>query len=79
MDLLFVSDTILIVVGDVADPFLEQEICYYCPIFWLFNFAKPNRLNYKRKIQLYEKSHYLFLHEKFRINDWSQFKDDAIT
>ncbi len=41
IDLMFVSDKNTIVASGVADPFLNQEQRYHCPIFALFKFKKP--------------------------------------
>ena len=54
---------------EVGDPFLNQEVCYHCPIFGVLNFTKPKRKSYLR---------HNLLREKASTTNWERIYDQDV-
>ncbi len=76
---MFVSDKNTVVASGVADPFLNQEQRYHCPIFALFKFKKPKIKTFTRTIWLYEQGNYDELRQKVIETDWTTCFDEDIS
>ena len=62
--LLLVSNKDRIIVSGVGDPFLRQDIRYYCPVFGVFNFSKPKIKCFKRRVWQYDRGDYDLLKKR---------------
>ena len=54
IDLLMVSNKSNLIVSGVADPFLDQQVRYHCPIYGIFKFRKPISKSFTRTILSYD-------------------------
>ena len=76
LDILLVSNNSHFIVSGVADPFLNQEHRYHCPIFGIYNFSKPKSKSFTRHIRTYDQGDYNILGNK--ATDWKSVEDNAI-
>ncbi len=68
IDLLFVSHPSMLIASGVADPFLNHEHRYHCPIYALFKFVKLKNKTFSRDIWLYEQGNYETFETKCYLN-----------
>ena len=61
LDILLVSNNSHLIVSGVADPFLNQEHWYHCPILGTYNFSKPISKSFTRHNWQYDDSDYNLL------------------
>lgn len=78
IDLLLLSNESSLVKSGVADPFLDQDIRYHCPIFGIFKYTKPKSHTYKRKIWKYQQGDYPLLRQKINEFDWDTIENDDL-
>ena len=62
----------------VGDPFLQQDVHYHCPIYGIFNFAKPKQKSYTRHIWKYEQGDYVTFKNLANTFDWTFLKSEDI-
>ena len=58
IDLIFTSNIDLIHSSGVADPFLQQNIRYHCPIYGVFSLRKSCHSSFYRHVWLFDKGDY---------------------
>ena len=72
IDIFLVKHPTCVTYCGVAEPFLEQNIRYHCPIVIVFNYSKPSLPTFKRKIWKFHQGNYEHLRslaDTFRWND----------
>ena len=78
IDLIMVSNIHSVYLSGVGEPFLTQDIIYYCPTYCIFKFKKDISRPFIRKKWLYAKGDY----DKFRqiVNDydWASTYDEDV-
>ena len=62
----------------IGDPFLQQNIRYYCPVYCIFNFNKSNSEVFTRNIWLYNKGNYEALSNELYETNWNNLINDDI-
>ena len=75
---LFVTANGNVLLSGVGEPFLEQNICYHCPIYCVLNFNKTKTPIYTRKIFLYDRGNYQAFKEDLQSTDWNSLKHDNV-
>jgi hypothetical protein len=78
IDLFLVSNKESVIKAGAADPFLDQTVRYHCPIYSIFKFVKPKKLNFKRKIWKYNHGDYDLLRRKVNNINWHDIINDDI-
>ena len=78
IDILLVSNNKHLIASGVAEPFLEQDIRFHCPIFGIFNFAKPKFKSYLRHVWIYSQGDYNLLRAKASSFDWTSIQNTDI-
>ena len=58
IDLVMTSNKDSVLLSGVGEPFLEQNIRYHCPVFFILSFNKTVSKAFKRHIWLYDKGNY---------------------
>ena len=79
IDLLFVSNTDHLIHSRVADPFLNQDLRYHCPIYGIFKFSKPKVSSFTRRIWYYDRCDFNVLRNKVNAVDWNSLQDNNIS
>lgn len=75
IDLLLVNDKRHVLACVVGEPFLQQDTRYHCPIFGVFNFSKPKRKSFTRRIWRYDHADYNLLRQSLLSADWNAIQD----
>ena len=78
IDLIFTSNNDLIQSSGVADPFLQQNIRYHCPIYGVFSVQKPCHSSFYRHVWLLDKGDYDKLRRLVADFNWESIMDDDI-
>ena len=65
-----------ILLSEAGEPFLDQNIRYHCPIYYVFNFDKKIAHSYTRHIWLYDNADYQSLSRDISETDLNSFKDN---
>ena len=78
LDILLVSNNSHLIVSGVANPFLNHEHRYHCPIFGIYNFSKPKSKSFTRHIWKYDQGDYNLLRNKAASTDWVSLEDNDI-
>ena len=76
--ILLVSNDKHLIASEVAEPVLEQDIRFHCPIFGIFNFAKPKFKSYLRHVWIYFQGDYNLLRAKAGSFDWTSIQNRDI-
>ena len=78
IDILLLTKPNHLILSGVGDPFLQQDVRYHCPIYGIFNFAKPKQKSYTRHIWKYEQGDYVTLKHMANTFDWTSLKHEDI-
>ena len=78
LDLVLSSTETNIIHSGVADPFLNQETRFHCPVFALYRFVKPTSRSFVREIWKYNECNYRLLHEMASSVDWSALSSEDV-
>ena len=78
IDLVFTSNKTNILSSGVGDPFLEQNIRYHCPVFFVLNFNKNTSPIFHRHIWLFDRGDYDSFSQSIQETNWSMLKNDDI-
>ena len=78
IDILLLTKPNHLILSGVGDPFLQQDVRYHCPIYGIFNFAKPKQKSYTRHIWKYEQGDYVTLKHLANTFDWTSLKHEDI-
>lgn len=79
LDIILVSNKDHLLLSGVADPFLNQEVRYHCPVYGIFKFSKPKQKSFTRHIWKYFQGDYDLLRTKAASTDWTSLYDDDIS
>ena len=74
-DWFLVSNKDQIIFSGVGDPFLQQDLRYYCPVFGVYNFSKPK---IKCRVWQYDRGDYDLLRQKASSSDWNSLQNPDI-
>ena len=58
IDIILVSNKDNLILSGVADPFLNQDIRFHCPVYGVLKFSKPKSKAFVRHIWSYENGNY---------------------
>ena len=78
IDLFLVSNKNRVLLSGVGEQFLDQNIRYHCPGYYVYNFDKIITPTFTRYIYLYHLGDYQTLSHELTDTDWSSLKDDDI-
>ena len=78
IDIILTSDKNNLIYSGVADPFLQQEIRYHCPIYGIFKYTKPTRKSFTRRVWSYDRGNYDLLRTKVANTDWDSLSDPDV-
>ena len=78
IDLVFTSNKSNILSSGVGDPFLEQNVQYHCPVYFLLNFHKIIAPASQRHIWLYERRDYQSFSRDIHETNWEPLKHNDI-
>ncbi|MEW8512948.1 MAG: hypothetical protein AB2608_19100, partial [Candidatus Thiodiazotropha sp.] len=79
LDIILVSNKDHLLLSGVADPFLNQEVRYHCPVYGIFKFSKPKQKSFTRHVWKYLQGDYDLLRTKAASTDWTSLYDDDIS
>ncbi|WAR20080.1 LOW QUALITY PROTEIN: hypothetical protein MAR_001918 [Mya arenaria] len=76
IDLIFTSEKTIIHTNGVAEPFLDQNVRYHCPIYGVFlNFQRPKHAPFYRHIWLFEKVDFNKRRRVAAYYNWESLRD----
>ena len=78
IDLILTSNKNSILLGGVGEPFLDQNIRYHCPVYFVLNFHKNVAPAFYRHIMLFDRGDYQSLSRDIRETDWESLKSNDI-
>lgn len=78
IDLLLTSHQQNILLSGVGEPFLEQDVRYYCPVFSVLDFNRAITRSFSRNVWLYDKGNYNNLREDISNTNWQTLKHHDI-
>ncbi|MCG8116730.1 MAG: reverse transcriptase domain-containing protein, partial [Candidatus Thiodiazotropha endolucinida] len=78
IDLIFTSDKNAVLVSGVGDPFLDQNIRYHCPIFFVLNFKKYVTHVFHRHIWLFDRGDYQSFSHEVQNTNWNELKSNDV-
>ena len=78
IDIILVSNKENLILSGVADPFLNQDVRFHCPIYGVLKFSKPKSKAFVRHIWSYENGNYELLREKASAFDWQSLENDDL-
>ena len=70
IDLLMVSNKNNLITSGVADPFLDQQVRYHCPIYGIFKFRKPISKSFTKTFFSYDKGDFNTMRDKASNINW---------
>ena len=79
LDLILVSNKEHLILHGVADPFLDQQLRYHCPIYDFCKFSKPKAKAFTRQMWIYNNGNFGLLREKASSIDWHALENDDIS
>ena len=62
----------------VAEPFLQQDVRYHCPVYGVFKYTKASRKSFTRRIWSFDRGDYDLLRNKVADTDWDSFYDPDV-
>ena len=71
IDLFLVKQPACVTFCGVAEPFLDQNIRYHCPIYIVLNYSKPSLPTFKRKIWKFHQGNYDLLQTLAATYNWN--------
>ena len=78
IDLFFTSNKNSILLSGVGEPFLDQNVRYRCPVYFVLNFHKNVAPAFYRHIMLFDRGDYQSLSRDIRETDWESLKSNDI-
>lgn len=78
IDLVFTSDKNSILASGVGEPFLEQNLRYHCPIFFVLKSHKITTPVFRRHIWLYDRGDYRHFSRDLQETEWVALRDNDI-
>ena len=78
IDLIFTSNKNSILLSGVGEPFLDQNVRYHCPVYFVLNFHKNVAPAFYRHIMLFDRGDYQSLSRDIRETDWESQKSNDI-
>ena len=78
IDLIFTSNKNSILLSGVGEPFLDQNVRYHCPVYFVLNFHKNVAPAFYRHIMLFDCGDYQSLSRDIRETDWDSLKSNDI-
>ena len=78
IDLIFMSNKNSILLSGVGEPFLDQNVRYHCPVYFVLNFHKNVAPAFYRHIMLFDRGDYQSLSRDIRETDWESLKSNDI-
>ena len=78
IDLVFTSNKNNILSSRVGDPFLEQNVRYHCPVYFVLNFHKYIAPALNRHIWLYDRGNYLSFAQDIMETNWETLENNNI-
>ena len=78
IDLIFTSNKNSILLSGVGEPFLDQNVRYHCPVYFVLNFHKNLAPAFYRHIMLFDRGDYQSLSRDIRETDWESLKSNDI-
>ena len=70
IDLIFASNNESILLNELGEPFLDQNIRYHCPVYFVLNFHKNRAPAFYRHIMVFDRGDYQSLSRDIRETDW---------
>ena len=61
IDIILVSNKENLILSGVADPFLNQDVRFHCPVYGVLKLSKPKSKAFVRNIWSYENGNYELL------------------
>ena len=74
IDLTLASNKNNILLSGVGDPFLDQNVRYHCPVYFVLNFHKNEAPAFYRHIRLFDRGDFQSLSRDIRETDWESLK-----
>ena len=78
IDIILTNDKSNLIYSGVAEPFLNQNVRYHCPIYGVFKYTKASRKSYSRRIWSYDRGDYDSFRTKVANTDWDSLYDDDV-
>ena len=78
LDLVFTTNKCNILSSGVGDPFLEHNIRFHCPIYFVLNFRKTVTPVIRRHIWLYDRGDYQTFSQNVIETNWESLKNNDI-
>ena len=78
IDLIFTSNKNNILLSGVGDPFLDQNVRYHCPVYFVLKFNKTPSPAFYRHIWLFDRGDYQSFSRDIQATDWDAFKSNDI-
>ena len=79
LDLILDGNKEHLILHGVGDPFLDQQLRYYCPMYGFCMFSKPKAKAFIRHIWMYNNGKVGLLREKAPSIDWHALENDDIS
>ena len=78
IDIILTSDKNNLIYSGVAEPFLQQDVGYHCPISGVFKYTKTSKKSFTRRIWSYDRGDYDLLRTKIANTDWDSLSDPDV-
>ena len=78
IDIILTSDKSNLIYSGVAEPFLQQDIRYHCPVYGVFKYTKHSKKSFTRRIWSYDRGDYDLLRTKVANTDWDSLSDPDV-
>ena len=78
IDIILTSDKNNLIYSGVAEPFLQQDVRYHCPIYGVFKYTKTSKKSFTRRIWSYDRGDYYLLRTKVANTDWDSLSDPDV-
>ena len=78
IDIILTSDKNNLIYSGVAEPFLQQDVRYHCPIYGVFKYTKTSKKSFTRRIWSYDRGDYDLLRTKVANTDWDSLSDPDV-
>ena len=78
IDFMFTSNKSNILLSGVGDPFLDQNVPYHCPVYFVLSYHKAPATKKTRHIWLYDRGDYQSFARDHHETNWELLKDNDI-
>ena len=78
IDIILTSDKNNLIYSGVAEPFLQQDVRYHCPVYGVFKYTKASRKSFTRRIWSFDRGDYDLLRNKVADTDWDSLSDPDV-